>query len=269
MAKVEPSLSQMHYIVLPLVRRAGQMLVSRQKGLVSATPKERRERVEAIQREIREFMVTTLVRLFPSHTVRDFDYQPAEPSELNYHWLVNELDGGRYYACGLPLFTTSLALCRGKEVVLGIVYEPANDFAYHARRGEGALANDIPIKTSEQKDAPEAAIYLESPVRGQGHDPNQRFKIWQAFVEAGCRVFDIGLPSLGLCYVAAGAFDVLIGGPEHPSFPADYAAALLIAAEAGAIVSDQSGKSLPSERPAAIIVAAAPGLHKRALSLLN
>src|SRR6185369_17129960 len=136
------------------------------------------------------------------------------------------------------------ALRQSGQVVLGIVFEPANDLAYHARLGNGAFANNHPLKTSDQSDSPKAAIYLESPLSDAEHKPEERFKIWQSFVKAGCRVFDLGLPSLGLCYVAAGAFDALIGGPEHVTFAADYAAPLLIAAEAGALVTDQTGGAI-------------------------
>jgi myo-inositol-1(or 4)-monophosphatase len=266
MSKVEPSLDQIHYIVLPLIRRAGQMLVSRQKTLINLNTAERHKRETEIQAEIRNFLCSTLIRLFPNHAVKDFDYKPEEAS--GYQWIVTELDGRRFYTRGLPLYTTALALVRDNEVVLGIVFEPANDLAYHALRGQGAFAGNQPLKTSEQVDAPKAAIYLESPVSDAEHKPAERFKIWQSFAGAGCRIFDLGLPSLGLCYVAAGAFDVLIGGPNHPTFINDYAAALLIAKEAGAVISDDKGKDISSLNPSLILAATKP-IHKTALTLLK
>lgn len=269
MMKAEPTLTQMFYIVLPLVRRAGQLLASRQKGITSLSDAERHARAATIEQEIRDFLATTLVRLFPSHTVLGHDVPATEPSETSYQWIVTQLDGRQYYMRGLSLYTVSLALRRNGQVVLGLVFEPANDLAYHALIGEGAYMGAVPMRASDQKTTADAAVYLESPVADGVRDPQRRFAVWQSFVASGCRVYDLGLPSLGLCCVAAGAFDVLIGGPEDATFAIDHAAALLIAAEAGAVVTNEDGKPLPNDGIARMIVAATPSVQRSVLPLLR
>src|SRR6185295_10078985 len=105
MNKSGPTLSQMYYIVLPLVRRAGQMLVSRQKGIANLSIKERHQRGADIENEISTFLITTLNRLFPNHRIYGQDRKPEGESDAEYEWIVQPLDGSRYFFRGLPLFT--------------------------------------------------------------------------------------------------------------------------------------------------------------------
>ncbi len=269
MNKTSPTLEQMYYIVLPLIRRAGQMLVSRQKGIANLSDKERHEREQKTEEEIISFLRTTLNRLFPNHKVHGQDREPEGESDAAYEWIVQHLDGRRYYGRGLPLYTCSIALKKNGEVVLGIVFEPVTDTVYHALKGNGAAVDNRNIRVSDQKDFPESAVYLESPAGANERDQKSRAEVWQSFTKAGCRMYDLGVPSLGLCYVAAGAFDVLVGGLEHEAFAIDYAAALLIADEAGANVTDAQGKSLPSDHSPALVVVATPPVHKKSLTLLE
>ncbi len=269
MTKTSPTLEQMYYIVLPLIRRAGQMLVSRQKTIIGLKDKERDQREKQIEEEITNFLYTTLNRLFPNHIVHGQDRKAEGESDAAYEWIVQHLDGRRYYAHGLPLYTCSIALRKDGEVVLAIVFEPVTDTVYHALKGEGAFVDALAMHVSDQKDWPESAVYLESPMSANERDQKTRAAIWQSFAKAGCRMYDLGVPSLGLCYVAAGAFDVLIGGQEHEAFATDYAAALLIAQEAGAHISDSTGKSLAEENSASLVIVATPPVHKKSLSLLG
>lgn len=259
----------MYYIVLPLIRRAGQLLVSRQKGIASVSQKEREERSTAANEEIRTFLATTLNRLFPNHTVHGQDRKPEGDSDAAYEWMFNPLDGKRYFERGLPLFTTSIALKKDGQVVFGIVFEPVTDAVYHAMRGEGAFVGSQSIHVSDHKAAPESAVYLESPAAPSAKEQKARAAVWQSFVDASCRIYDFGVPSLGLCYVAAGAFDVLVGGLEHEAFARDYAASLLIAEEAGATVTDSAGKPISSEQRPSLVVVATPPIHKHAIGLLK
>lgn len=267
-SKTGPSLSQIYYIVLPLIRRAGQMLVSRQKSLATTKVAERHDRGNEIEAEISAFLLTTLNRLFPNHTVLGQEREAEGESEASYEWIVQPLDGRRYYYRGLPLYTTSIALRKNGEIVLGIVFEPITDTVYHAMRGDGAFMGNGSIQVSDQKDWADAAVYLESPMGENKQDQKNRSAVWQAFADVRCRIYDLGVPSLGLCYVAVGAFDVLVGGLEHEAFASDYAASLLIAEEAGATVTDLEGKKLPTSRMPSLVVVAAPSIHKQAMSLL-
>jgi myo-inositol-1(or 4)-monophosphatase len=64
-------------------------------------------------------------------------------------WCVDPIDGTSNFVNGLPYFAVSVALMRQGRPVVGVVYDPVSDEAFHASRGHGAFLNDerLPIKT--------------------------------------------------------------------------------------------------------------------------
>ena len=52
--------------------------------------------------------------------------------------VVDPIDGTANYAAGMPLFATMLALVRGGETVMGIIYDPMGDDWFMAEKGGGA-----------------------------------------------------------------------------------------------------------------------------------
>jgi myo-inositol-1(or 4)-monophosphatase len=262
MAGVEPTLSQIYYVVLPLLLRAGQILAARQRELAGVPIKARHERGQAVEAEIRTFLTETLLQLFPKHGV----YEPgslAAPESPAWQWVVTPLDGGRYYFRGLPLYTTSLALRREGEIVLGIVLEPATQSIFRALKGEGAFLNEQALHVSDERSLTNACCYLESAAA-----PDERDLALRARLAAqGCRVHDLGVSTLGLSYVAVGAFDAFLGRRVEGSLPA-LAAGLLIAKEAGATLSDGDGKPLRPASSSNVILVATPILSRSILGVL-
>ena len=264
MALSEATIGQIYYVVLPLLIRAGQILAARQKELLGLAPKARHERGQVIEEEIRSFLGTTLVQLFPKHSVYDSE-KPAIGEAALWQWIVTPIDGGRYYFRGLPLYTIALALKHEGEVVLGLIVEPSTQIVFHALKCEGAFMGDRPLKVSDEKDLANACIYLESM---SAMRQASEISIRQRFVKEGCRIHDFGVSTLGLCYLAAGVFDAFIGFKGVGSLPR-LAAALLIAKEAGALVSDGEGKALRIKSESNIIAVITQGTKKQCLEILQ
>jgi len=72
--------------------------------------------------------------LSEEHTV---DY--ATRSLWPQFWLIDPLDGTKEFLARNGEFTINIALIRGTQPVLGIVYAPALDELYYAERGVGAF----------------------------------------------------------------------------------------------------------------------------------
>jgi len=72
------------------------------------------------------------------------DFLARNPDQ---YWCLDPLDGTSNFAAGLPFFSISLALMRGHEPVLGLVYDPNTDECYSAERGQGAWLNGEPLRT--------------------------------------------------------------------------------------------------------------------------
>ncbi len=257
----EITLSQIYYIVHPLLLRAGQILVSRQKDMSGLSLKARLDRVQAIETEIRAFMADTLQQLFTNYAIAP--EQPVGGEPPAWQWVINPLDGGRYYLGGLPLFTTSLALRKEGEIVVGLVVEPGTQTVYHAIKGEGAFRNGKPIHVSDATDLDGSCVYLDMP-KGKlsAADLKRQVSLRTDLTKEGVRVHDLGVGTLGLCYMATGAYDAYVGFREDPSTLQKLAPALVITKEAGATLTDGTGKPLRGTSSWQTIMVATPALAK-------
>lgn len=262
------TLSQIYYVVLPLLLRAGQVLVTRQKELAGLSTKARHDRGKDIESEIRTFLETTLTQLFPKHAIYASPNPKTNAAANPLQWVVVPLEGGRYYFRGLPLYATSLALRREGEIVLGIVVEPAAQSVFHALKGGGAFLNGQTIGVSEEKMLASACVYFDASRDDTPATKRRHETIHQALVKGGCRVNAFEVTSLGLCYLAAAALDAFIGFRDDPSLQ-QFMAGLVIAKEAGAIIMDGEGKPLRATSASNTILVAAPGVARQCLLLVQ
>jgi len=167
-------------------------------------------------------------------------------------FVLDPIDGTRAYVAGGADFAVSVAVVEGGQVLAGAVHLPAHGLSYAAHAGGGATCNARPIRASTRTTlAGAAATGPKSQFRPE-HWPGGAPEVRASF-----------RPSLAwrLCLVAEGAADLMV--TVRPAWEWDIAAGSLIAAEAGAHVSDASGAPLAFNAPdprAPGVIAAAPGL---------
>ena len=121
----------------------------------------------------------------------------------------------------------------------GAVYQPYTDELFTAQRGKGAFLNGKPIHMrrvplSESIAMFGSAIYYRETIPATTRIMAQLLPIVLDFRRSGSAALDI-------CYVAAGRADVFF---EACLRPWDYAAATLIAQEAGGVISALDGSPL-------------------------
>jgi myo-inositol-1(or 4)-monophosphatase len=197
--------------------------------------------VTEADREIEKLVVDRLRWEFPQHVIvaeeassgRKLERPPGD----SLAWYLDPLDGTTNFAHGYPQFAVSLALARGAEPLLGIVYDPTRDETFFARRGEGASLNGDPIHVSTVNDLDKALLATGFP-----YDRRERADFYLAFLGDFLRraqgVRRLGSAALDLCALACGRFD---GFWELKLKPWDTAAGALIVQEAGGKVSDFHG----------------------------
>lgn len=161
----------------------------------------------------------------------------SREGEDGFAWVIDPIDGTVNYANGLAQWAVSIGLCRGDQVVGGLVAAPALGLLYRAVRGGGAFCNGNPIRVNG-KDR------LRSGLVATGF-PYHRERAAGALSEAVKALLDqagdvrrFGSAALDLCQVAAGQF---IGYCEISLNAWDVAAGSLILEEAGGMVSDLEG----------------------------
>lgn len=141
-------------------------------------------------------------------------------------WVLDPLDGTSNFRAGLPAYSSTLALIRDGQVVLGLVYDPCRNEMFTARRGEGAWLDGKPLRL-----APEQAPALNEAIAAVDFKrlpPALACRLASQPPYASQR--SIGSIALDWCWVAAGRFHVYVHGKQKLW---DHAAGALILAEAG------------------------------------
>ena len=154
-------------------------------------------------------------------------------------FIVDPIDGTRAFLAGQRAWSHSLAVAENGRVVAGVVHLPMLGKTYAAAVGQGARRNDSPISVSRRETADGARVLASA-----GHLADS---YWPGGAPAVERMFR---PSIAyrLCLVADGAADAMLAFRD--SFEWDIAAGGLIAAEAGAVVTDARGCGARLQPPA-------------------
>jgi myo-inositol-1(or 4)-monophosphatase len=63
-------------------------------------------------------------------------------------WIVDPIDGTRAFLSGSHDWSISIALLADGRPILGVVYAPAHEALYEARRGQGAFRDGVPLEAS-------------------------------------------------------------------------------------------------------------------------
>lgn len=146
-------------------------------------------------------------------------------------WLVDPLDGTTNYVHRFPNFAVSIGLIKGKQLMLGVVYDPMARELYCAERSGGATMNGNSIRVSECRSLPEAMVAASFPPQVT-KDSKEVEQFVEILVQAQS-VRRLGSAALNLCYVANGRLD---GYWANRLKPWDAAAGALILSEAGGVL---------------------------------
>lgn len=186
----------------------------------------------AAERRIREIIAAAR----PQDRVSGEELDDDGDDEALFRWSIDPLDGTTNRVKGLPFYATSVAVqsVATGEWLAGAVHAPELQREYFAARGGGAwLSSRVGVERLLGPD-PEAGTRL----LGTGLSYDESVRAAQ-LDELGrhMRHFDdmrsLGSAALGLCAVADGSVDAFI---ESDLYEFDWAAAALIAEEAGAAV---------------------------------
>ena len=153
-------------------------------------------------------------------------------------WVIDPIDGTTNYARGIADSAVSVALVRGEDCLVGVVYDIFGGRVFSACKGGGARLDGKPIRVSERRF--ENALFCTA------------MSLYRKDLAAACRdiIYDVymeandirrfGSCALELCYLAAGHCELYF---EMRVYPWDYAAAYLILSEAGGVLTGFDGTS--------------------------
>ena len=158
--------------------------------------------------------------------------------DADSYWILDPVDGTTNLMHDYQHSVVSLALCRQKDIVLGIIYDPFHDELFSAVKGKGSFLNGTAIHVSPVQRLSEAIIGVGTAKRELAKENFAKFlKVYENSQD----IRRLGSAALELAYTACGRQD---GYFEAYLNPWDYAAGMLLVQEAGGKVSDWNGKNL-------------------------
>ncbi|XP_049266959.1 inositol monophosphatase 2 [Rhipicephalus sanguineus] len=227
---------------LELVKESGA-LVQRAfgEGKQVETKSEFTDLVTQYDRQVEQLLIGKLREEYPNHKfIGEESVAAGIKSELTNDptWIIDPIDGTMNFVHGFPVVAVSVALAVQKEIVVGIVYNPALDKMYTAVKGHGSFCNGTRLNVSGQNEISKALIISEV---GSSRDPGHMqfvFRNMHNLMQKAQGLRCLGSTAVNMCFVASGEADAFYEFGMHVW---DMAAAALIVTEAGGVVMDTQG----------------------------
>ena len=154
------------------------------------------------------------------------------------YWLIDPIDGTNNFVNGLGFYCISIALCQGRDILLGLVYNPVEKTYFFAKKNEGAIyfngIEEVALSGHKQKKASEC-LFSPGRLRAKREPIGIESQILDPLQQECRAIRRLGAAAWEICLCAGGILD---GFWQYGLKPWDIAAGLLIARESGLIVRD-------------------------------
>ncbi len=176
-----------------------------------------------------EIICSSLKKLYPNIPIMSEENNQTKyeiRKKWEYYWCIDPIDGTKEFIKKNDEFTVNIALIYKNTPVLGVVYAPAIDEIYKAKKGEGAFKNSkkLPLHVNTK---PEEKL---SVVASKSHLSQETQEFIDTLETNKVEQISKG-SSLKLCMVAEGVADIY---PRlAPTMEWDTAAADAIVRESG------------------------------------
>lgn len=271
--KATPTPAELKDLCVDLAVSAAELVVQQRDFLskhgslaqVTETKSSTVDPVTAVDKAAEANIVDRLRALRPHDAVVG-EEGAAVDGTTGVQWVIDPIDGTVNFLYGLPAYAVSVGAAVHGEFAAGCVVNVANGDVYSAAKGEGAFVRrggeDTRLRASNKQDTDTALV-----ATGFSYNAEWREKQAQMLRLILPRVRDIrraGSAALDLCNLAEGRVDAYY---EHGTHPWDYAAAAVIAAEAGAVVRHPGIVDNPSTGEP--VIASAPRVWDDFLNLVE
>ncbi|MFC0863581.1 inositol monophosphatase family protein [Sphaerimonospora cavernae] len=253
-------------LAVSIAREAGEMLLAKRPARpeVLATKSSPTDVVTVLDRAAEELIRTRVRQARPYDAIlgEEGGETPglSGPSgEGGVRWVVDPIDGTVNFLYGLPDWAVSIGVEVDGEIVAGVVHNVPRAEIFTAVRGGGAWLAGERLRCNTGVPLSRALV-----ATGFGYGAERRRVQAEVLADVVPVVRDIrrgGSCAIDLCSVAAGRVDAYY---ERGANYWDWAAAGLVAAEAGARIAGLNGKPANPE----LTLSAAPGLFEELHDLL-
>jgi histidinol phosphatase-like enzyme (inositol monophosphatase family) len=183
--------------------------------------------VTAADREAERVIRGLIGQAFPDHGIAGEELGETAGAG-RYVWSVDPIDGTRAFICGLPSWTTLIALLDDGEPVLGLIDVPALDERYLG------FAGALGLQASACRRLGEARLSTTDPYLFAGAEADGFERLRRA-----ARVTRYGLDAYAYARLAAGSIDLVA---ESGLQPHDYNALIPVVRAAGGVIGNWRGE---------------------------
>ena len=255
------NLEKITRLVCAIAREAGSY-IRKERAAFSLDKVERKhahDYVSYVDKGSEKLIVSRLREVLPEAgfiteegTTKD-DASAINHQSSDVFWVVDPLDGTTNFIHGFAPYAVSIALCKGREIMIGVVYEIVGDECFYAWKGGGAYVEvrdkrlEVRGERSEVRNEKrlevskstinDALLCLQLPYNSDAYKPVITRLIQHYYGQVGS-IRMIGSAAIALCYVAAGRLDAYA---ERYIGQWDYMAGALIVMEAKGSVTNYAG----------------------------
>ncbi|MEA1953705.1 MAG: 3'(2'),5'-bisphosphate nucleotidase CysQ [Campylobacterota bacterium] len=215
--------------IVDIATKAGSVIMEIYKKDFSIEYKDDKSPLTEADLKANEIICTELMNLYPNIPIMSEENKQTEYAirkNWEYYWCIDPIDGTKEFIKKNDEFTVNIALIHKSVPILGVVYAPAIDMMYKAKKGEGAFKNNqkLPITTNK---SPKEKLFV---VASKSHLSEETQTFIDALDTKEIEQVSKG-SSLKLCMVAEGVADIY---PRlAPTMEWDTAAADAIVRESG------------------------------------
>jgi len=215
------------------VRQAGQQALKLAAEGFETHIKKDRSPVTTADLAVNQILRDVLLTAFP-HDAWLSEETPDDLRRLENKrvWIIDPIDGTKYFMRGVPQYAISVALVEAHQPVVAAVYNPATDELFSAVRGTGAWLNGQPIHVTPPRDG-RPVVLVNPPAMERG--------VFRA-IEAAAECRPMGSIAYTLALVSAGQADATLNLDGLNEW--DVAGGVLLIEEAGGTVMDRNGSPL-------------------------
>ena len=248
---LQNDLQQLTLSVCQVAREAGAYIRKERAGfsVEKVERKHAHDYVSYVDKGSEKMIVSRLRKLLPEAgfiteegtTKDDARCQKEDASDFirqtsDLVWVVDPLDGTTNFIHGFAPYAVSIALCKGREIVVGVVYEIVSDECFYAWKNGGAWVNERPLHVGKSA-INDALLCLQLPYNSDAYKPVIERLLNHFYGNVGS-IRMMGSAAIALCYVAAGRLDAYA---ERYIGQWDYMAGALIVMEAAGRVTNYAG----------------------------
>lgn len=216
-----------------------------------------------------EAAIRTIIELeHPDHGIIGEEYGNTG-ADRDLRWVLDPVDGTRSFICGLPLWTTLIALECGGRPVIGVIDQPFTDERWLGAPGLAVYTRGTtrtPVRTDANARLATARLHTTDQRAGpHGYFTDGEAAAFTRTANAA-RLTRFGLDAYGYAQLAAGGLDAVI---EAGVQRYDVAAPIALIRAAGGVITDWAGGDPLAGGRIRIAAAANEALHAELLEELN